>query len=79
MTKEEAIDIVRNIYQTDKEKEALETLVPELKESKDARIRKDLINLIVWLKANPELCSQYYNDRYDEMLAYIEKHKGGII
>ena len=75
MTREEAINTVRNIYQTDKEKEALKILIPELAESEDERIRKDLINLIVWLKANPELCSQYYNDRYDEMLAYIEKHK----
>lgn len=45
------------------------------KESEDERIRKDLINLIGWLKANPKLCSQYYNDRYDEMLAYLEKKK----
>jgi hypothetical protein len=31
MTREEAIKVVRNIYQTDAEKEALETLIPELK------------------------------------------------
>lgn len=43
MTREEAINIVRNIYQTDKEKEALATLIPELAESEDERIRKELV------------------------------------
>ena len=42
MKREEAINIVRNIYQTDKEKEALATLIPELRESEDERIRKEL-------------------------------------
>ena len=48
MTREEAINIVRNIYQTDKEKEALETLIPELAESEDERIRKEIIEFIQW-------------------------------
>lgn len=39
------------------------------------RIRKDIINLIYWLKSNPSLCSQYYKDRYDGMLAWLEKQK----
>ena len=42
MTREEAIKTVRNIYQTDKEKEALGILIPELAESEDERIRKNL-------------------------------------
>ena len=42
MTREEAIKVVRNIYQTDAEKKALETLIPELRESEDERIRKEL-------------------------------------
>lgn len=45
MTREEAIEIVRNIYQTDAEKEALATLIPELAESEDERIRKALIEV----------------------------------
>lgn len=53
----------------------LEEIFPELAESEDERIRKDLVNLIGWLKANPKLCSQYYNDRYDKALAYLEKQK----
>lgn len=45
MTREEAINIVRNIYQTDAEKEALGTLIPELRESEseDERIRRTLV------------------------------------
>jgi len=50
-------------------------VVEELEESEDERIRKDIINLIYWLKANPSLCSQYYNDRYDSILAWLEKQK----
>lgn len=45
MTREEAINIVRNIYQTDKEKKALAALIPELAESEDERIRKALIEV----------------------------------
>ena len=55
--------------------EALQTLIPELRESEDEIIQKDIINLIYWLKGNPSLCSQYYNDRYDIMLAWLEKQK----
>ena len=52
--------------------------VPELRESDDEKIKKDIINLIYWLKGNPSLCSQYYNDRYDNMLAYLEKQKAQL-
>ena len=45
MKREEAIEIVRNIYQTDAEKEALAVLIPELCESEDERIRKALIKV----------------------------------
>ena len=31
--------------------------------------------MIYWLKANPSLCSQYYKDRYDDILAWLEKQK----
>lgn len=55
--------------------EYIDTIIPELGESEDERIRKDIVNLIYWLKGNPSLCSQYYRDRYDDMLAYLEKQK----
>lgn len=40
MTREEAINTVRNIYQTDKEKEALKILIPELAKSEDEKIKE---------------------------------------
>lgn len=79
MTREKAIKIVKEFINGTclhlVDQEALETLIPELAESEDERIKKDIINLIYWLKANPSLCSQYYKDRYDGILAWLEKQK----
>ena len=76
MTREEAIRILASsCISGSKQTEALETLIPELRESEDERIRKDIINLIYWLKGNPSLCSQYYKDRYDGILTWLEKQK----
>jgi len=70
MTREEAINTVRNIYQTDNEKEALEILIPELAESEDERIRKAL----VWhLKADVDFVSNGVTKA--ECIAYLEKQK----
>ena len=69
MTREEAIKVVRNIYQTDAEKEALETLIPELKESEDERIIKTLQEYVKsrnWNLGGPT---------QDEVLAWLEKQK----
>jgi hypothetical protein len=66
MTRKEAINTVRNIYQTDKEKEALEILIPELKESEDERIRKDLITFIC------QFAPKHLKVKY---VAYLEKQK----
>lgn len=68
MTREEAIKIVRNIYQTDTEKEALETLIPELAESEDEWIRKDII-------ASVEMNGELTQARKSEIYAYLEKQK----
>jgi len=66
MTREEAIKIVRNIYQTDTEKEALATLIPELAESEDEEIRKEIISAL-----------KFANDVgvYDKHIAYLERQK----
>lgn len=69
MTREEAIKVVRNIYQTDAEKEALETLIPELKESEDERIIKTLQEYVKtrnWNLGGPT---------QDEVLAWLERQK----
>ena len=75
MTREEAIKIVRNIYQTDKEKEALETLIPELKESEDERIRKGLIEALKTSKTVGELKFILPEPTREECIAYLEKQK----
>jgi hypothetical protein len=69
MTREKAVEIVRNIYQTDAEKEALAILVPELRESENERIIKTLQEYVKnrnWPLNGPT---------QDEVLAYLEKQK----
>lgn len=69
MTREEAIKIVRNIYQTDAEKEALATLIPELAESEDERIIRTLQDYVKnrnWPLNGPT---------QDEVLVWLEKRK----
>ena len=65
MTREEAINIVRDIYQTDKEKEALATLIPELAESEDERIKKIITDSVFY---------QYgAGVEYKDVLDYLDK------
>ena len=67
MTREEAIKILASsCIPGSKQTEALETLIPELAESEDERIRKRIYGLI------------YHNDALldkDELLAWLEKQK----
>ena len=82
MTREEAIKVVRNIYQTDAEKEALETLIPELKDSEDEKIRKFLIQHISeWIgciehdlkNSSKDIESEKELAMFKAGLAYLEK------
>lgn len=73
MDREEAIKIVRNIYQTDAEKEALGTLIPELKESEDERIRKAIFKALSKKDARDVLLAE--GVQVSEALAYLEKQK----
>lgn len=74
MTREEAINTVRNIYQTDKEKEALEILIPELAESEDERVRK---HIIAYLRNELHNIKQLTptTTEMERWLAYLEKQK----
>ena len=72
MTREEAIDVVRNIYQTDKEKEALVVLIPELAESDDERIRKEIIDYLGLVGKGD---GDYAQPMIDRWIAYLEKQK----
>lgn len=72
MTKDEAIDTVRLYWPIDEGgpvlREAIETLIPELKESKDERIRKELIQ---YLNDYPNLPKGHCCR--DDFFAWIEK------
>ena len=74
MDREEAIKIVRNIYQTDAEKEALGTLIPELRESEDERIRNVLVSIVKWLGFDSSFFVANSVTK-SEVLNYLEKQK----
>lgn len=70
MDREEALKIVRDLYEKSlflkKDKEAITTLIPELKESEDERIRKNILALVKKHAVNHERC---------QMEAYLERQK----
>lgn len=72
MTREEAINEIKSWdFLEGKEIEAIQTLIPELKESEDERIRKALIQYLKDYRCN--LPNGLYS-RYD-FFAYLEKQK----
>ena len=70
MTREEAIEAIKakmDYYDSDKRlRAALETLIPELNESEDEKIRKEIISAL-----------KFANDGgvYDKHIAYLERQK----
>ena len=60
---------------TDREREALETLIPELSESNDERIRKYLIEELKAAKSVGELKFIIPQPTREECIAYLEKQK----
>ena len=78
MTREEAMEIVKRLYNDslflEKDKEAMSTLVPELVESEDERIRKDIIALIE-LFTDGSAVSPGSRTTKEEALAWLEKQK----
>ena len=75
MDREEAIKVASEMYgwlKTDREKEALETLIPELKESEDERIRQGLIRLMTVAGVEAYLVSST-GIKKETYLAYLEK------
>ena len=78
MTREEAIKVAIEMYgwlKTDREREALETLIPELSESNDERIRKYLIEELKAAKSVGELKFIIPQPTREECIAYLEKQK----
>jgi len=71
MNKDEALKTIRDARCTSPLREAIETLIPELKESEDERIRKALIGLV-------STVGEYYLPKLEvrnKMLVYLERQK----
>ena len=76
MTREEAIKVANEMYgwvKTDREREALETLVPELADSEDEKMRKELI---FFLKEEVPMCSiKEHAEKLKKFVSYLERQK----
>ena len=76
MTREEAINLIKQVLPClnidEKIREGFVTLIPELKESKDERIRKNLIELLLDTPAQDIIS---HNLELSKVLAYLEKQK----
>lgn len=74
MKREKALDVIRSIYTTDAEKEALQTLIPELKgdeekESEDERMRKEIL---AFIRREGQHIDKY---KWPKWIAWLEKQK----
>ena len=76
MTREEAIKIVQSAtVWTDEERDALAMLIPELAESEDERIRKELVAFFKAMHDSPWHEEYWHDLEIDRILAYLEKQK----
>lgn len=77
MNREEAIKIVKSHYPANKQRlnEALEFLIPELKESEDERIRKDLITFLdeIWHLGKNANFDKWDKSDCSNWIAWLEK------
>lgn len=73
MDRNEALNIVRNLsYGSRQLSEALETLIPELKENEDERIRKQILDCFRTMKQQGCFPSKH-KEQYDSWIAWLEK------
>lgn len=78
MNRAEAIKIIRETYHTEEELNALETLIPELKESEESeeeRVRKDIIGLIKFALNDGSAVSPGSHTTKEEAISWLEKQK----
>ena len=68
---DEAIEKAKVMHEEGMMTERLEYLFPELKESEDEKIRKELVSLV--LNAMGREKNSFSDDKYDSMLAWLEK------
>ena len=80
MTREEAINEIKSWdFLEGKEIEAIHTLIPELRESEDERIRKELIEFIKWSVDRHFMKEDFHQAKRPlEWIAYLEKQKENI-
>lgn len=71
MNREEAIKILNARPYTGEVREALETLIPELKESENEKMRKELVNFLL----SPFIKENLTDEKVKPWLAYLEKQK----
>lgn len=79
MKKKEAIEILKDFH--DKSalfsvRTALETLIPELEDSEDERIRKEIQSVIKQLNKDTTIFGKKYN--YNRWIAWLEKQKENV-
>lgn len=73
MNREEAIRILASsCIPGSKQTEALETLIPELAENEDERIRKEIVSIV---QSYRDSCISEGTHRFDDCLAWLEKQK----
>lgn len=79
MTREEAIEVIKRtkgaMVYTEKEKEALETLIPELAESEDERIRRWLCDYFSSIK---KMIWIHRDITCEQILDWLEKQKDSV-
>ena len=77
MTREEAINEIKSWdFLEGKEIEAIHTLIPELRESEDERIRKEIIDFIQWAEDRGMTRHDYHQAKRPAVwIAYLEKQK----
>lgn len=77
MTREEAIKEIKSwAIPSEKGREVLETLIPELVESEDERVRRELIEFIQWSEDRGMTRHDFHQaKRPSEWIAYLEKQK----
>lgn len=77
MTREEAIKEIKSWdFLEGKEIEAIQTLIPELKESEDERIRKEIIDFIQWSVDRHFMRKDFHQAKRPAVwIAYLEKQK----
>ena len=75
MTQEEKFEEAKRLYETANadQRYVLESLFPELKESEDERIRKELISFVRGVLACHDKPNAERDEKYESWIAWLEK------